>query len=384
MSDRVISDLTGDIYDAAAGGTPWSIVGRRLVQLVGAETGSLMTSNPAGGAELLYHSDFPLDAVRAYQDHYSAVDLWTNRAADVVLRRRMRPTVFRSGILVPDGEFLRSEFYNDFGRALRLRYVVGTVVPLADGGAMPVGLHRPDGAAPFEREHAERLQLVLPHLRRAMEIRARLTVPPQEAPARAALNALGTAVVVVDADLEVVLSNSAAETLAHTSGAFAFNRAPGCPPGRLTMRALHHTDEAVLLRTVRATALGGTAGGAVPLRDASNDVVTAALVSPLPRALAPEDARLENVNRRALVLLRDLRSRSAGPPAEMLRDLFKLTAAEADVARALAGCGTKERVAALRGARVSTVRTQVRAILAKTGAANLRDLERLLAALDGS
>jgi DNA-binding NarL/FixJ family response regulator len=53
------------------------------------------------------------------------------------------------------------------------------------------------------------------------------------------------------------------------------------------------------------------------------------------------------------------------------------------VARALAGGATKRAVADARGLREATVRTQVRAVLDKTGAANLRDLERLLAGLRG-
>jgi DNA-binding CsgD family transcriptional regulator len=67
----------------------------------------------------------------------------------------------------------------------------------------------------------------------------------------------------------------------------------------------------------------------------------------------------------------------------VLRDLFGLTAAEAEVARALAGGATKSSVALARGIAETTVRTQVRAVLTKTGAANLRDLERLLAGLSG-
>ncbi|WP_270936320.1 LuxR C-terminal-related transcriptional regulator, partial [Falsiroseomonas oryzae] len=67
----------------------------------------------------------------------------------------------------------------------------------------------------------------------------------------------------------------------------------------------------------------------------------------------------------------------------LLRELFGLTAAEAEVARALAGGATKAEVAGARGLRETTVRTQVRSVLAKTGAANLRDLERMLAGLVG-
>jgi DNA-binding NarL/FixJ family response regulator len=53
------------------------------------------------------------------------------------------------------------------------------------------------------------------------------------------------------------------------------------------------------------------------------------------------------------------------------------------VARALSGGVTKRAVAEARGLREATVRTQFRAVLEKTGAANLRGLERMLASLQG-
>jgi DNA-binding NarL/FixJ family response regulator len=47
----------------------------------------------------------------------------------------------------------------------------------------------------------------------------------------------------------------------------------------------------------------------------------------------------------------------------------------------LYGGATKGAVAAMRGLKESTIKSQVDAILLKTGTANLRDLERLLAGL---
>ena len=54
---------------------------------------------------------------------------YTTRAAAAVMggAHARGARVWTSGTLVPDAEFLRSEFYGDFGRALGLRYVVGTV-----------------------------------------------------------------------------------------------------------------------------------------------------------------------------------------------------------------------------------------------------------------
>jgi DNA-binding NarL/FixJ family response regulator len=82
-----------------------------------------------------------------------------------------------------------------------------------------------------------------------------------------------------------------------------------------------------------------------------------------------------------LVLLKDLAAARLPPSARLLRELFGLTATEAEVARALYGGVTKEAVAAARGLRATAIKTQVDAIPNKTGATNLRDLERVLGSL---
>ena len=82
-----------------------------------------------------------------------------------------------------------------------------------------------------------------------------------------------------------------------------------------------------------------------------------------------------------MVLLNDLSTAGLPPSAGLLRDIFGLTAMGSEIARALCSGVTKEAVAAARGLRATTIKTQVDAILVKTGAKNLRDLERLLGPL---
>jgi DNA-binding CsgD family transcriptional regulator len=80
----------------------------------------------------------------------------------------------------------------------------------------------------------------------------------------------------------------------------------------------------------------------------------------------------------ATVLTRHL-LRPSSPPIGLLIDLFGLTRSEAEVAVALAGGVTAEDVARIRRVSLDTVRTQIRTILRKTGAAGLRDFERIIA-----
>ena len=178
MSDKRVLALTEELYDAAVGGTPWTAVGESLSRLVRARSAWLAASDPQSGkTELLYRAHFPDDEVTAYQTRFRHVDLWTTRTAAAVMRAGPHaPLKARiSGHLVPNSEYVRSEYYAEQGRRLGLRHCLGTVVPLGSAGIMPVGLHRPDGDEPFTAAEAQLLDSLLPHLRRAMQLRHRLS-----------------------------------------------------------------------------------------------------------------------------------------------------------------------------------------------------------------
>jgi DNA-binding CsgD family transcriptional regulator len=341
---------------------------------------SLMVADAVSGrSEVLSHAGIAVEAVEVYRRYYRHVDLWTTRAAAAALGGPGLPVLASGEMLVPDREFLRSEFYGDFGRHHGLRYVVGTVVPLGAGRVMPIGLHRPEGAERFGQPEKRLLGLLLPHLRQAIQLRTRLAVAGGEGLGTAALDALHHGVVVVDGEMNVLLANIAAERLtAPEGGGLRLLRERA--RGGLVARACRHVEREALRRLVRATALDGQAGGAVRLHDAEDAPALAVLVSPLPARLAGGDG-LGRIEGRALLLLRGLGAERDGPPAELLRNLFGLTAAEAAVACALAGGATKAAVAAARGLRETTVRTQVRSVLEKTGTRSLRELEGLLAGL---
>lgn len=384
MPLRRILDLTEAIYDAGVGGTPWTVIGSGLTGLLTAQSGTVFVDDGTSDQpELLYRADFPMKAAVAYQDHYRSVDLWTNRAGQAAARQgaTARPRVWTSGNLVPDSEFLQSEFYVDFGRALGLRYVVGTVLPLGAAGVMPIGFHRPEGAAPFGETERRLLLCLLPHLRRSLQLRHHLRGAPAGAsPNEAALDAMSLGVVVVNSEMLILTANASAQAMATDGSVVTIRRgAAGGAAARLVLTAGNHSDGKALATLVRAAALGGTSGGAVLLRTDGDGMGIAAVVAPLPSQLSGNpNVSGGRIFGQALILLRDLTKAPSPPSTSVLRDLFGLTRAEAETASALSGGATKEAVAVARGLRVTTVRTQVRAILGKTGATNLRDLERLL------
>ena len=83
---------------------------------------------------------------------------------------------------------------------------------------------------------------------------------------------------------------------------------------------------------------------------------------------------------RVLLCLRNLAA-DGGPPIDNLRSLYGLTPAEAKLARALAVGKTIAECSADRGVSVNTTKTQLNALLGKTGLHRQVDLVRLLVAI---
>jgi DNA-binding CsgD family transcriptional regulator len=134
--------------------------------------------------------------------------------------------------------------------------------------------------------------------------------------------------------------------------------------------------EAQALRGLVYAVTHGGAGGMLRVTRRTQPPL-AVLVAPLPTRLHPATALAPSL---ALVLITDPADNPV-PAAQALHQLFGLTAAEAGVALALVAGRSAEEIAAERRVSVPTVRTQIRQILAKTGALHLRDLMRLLAGL---
>lgn len=85
---------------------------------------------------------------------------------------------------------------------------------------------------------------------------------------------------------------------------------------------------------------------------------------------------------RAMVLINDLEWPSSGC-GYLLRQTFGLTIAEAEVATSLMDGHEPRQIAERRGVRVSTIRTQIRSILAKCRVGRQIDLVKLIARLPG-
>jgi DNA-binding CsgD family transcriptional regulator len=380
-TESELAECVGAIYEAAANVGNWEGVGRRLCQLLGAQRAQLRIADRCGGARNVM---MPFDDSEAiYLAHYHRLNPYLVKARRDFAEARTRHlgNVMLGPELVPEQSFLSSEYYCDFARHHERRHLLAGLIGVTE--VMPFGLFRADDAQPFGSEERHLLQALLPHLQRALELRARLG---QEAKTswttRAALDALPVGVAIVDAGLRIDFMNETSrKDLAHLdSGLRALRSGPYAASG--VYLAAQGKDEAAALRRLVASATSGDAGGSMRItnRDMSSRVV---LVSPAPRGLAADEAGANGdglAEKLAMVVIRDL-GRAASPSPEMLSEVFGLSQAEADVAAALSGGASAEDVAQQRNVSLTTVRSQIRSILGKSGTENLRDFERSMASL---
>ena len=77
--------------------------------------------------------------------------------------------------IAPPEWFRTSEFLNELAVRAGIYSLVGTVVPLSGDRAAVVGIHRPKHKVAFDREDTRRLDVLIPHLKRSIQLSARLS-----------------------------------------------------------------------------------------------------------------------------------------------------------------------------------------------------------------
>ena len=373
-TDESFDLIVADLYRAAAGAVPWASPLTRIAEQLDAfgvqvhgvrrDNGAVAFSHEAGG--------FPAEAVLEYIRHWHRLD---PRAALVA---GMPTGQWISCHQEFDDEQVANEpFYQHFLIPHGGRYVSGTKVYQDDELIAFFGVHRGHRAQPLEAPALALAQRFGVHLHAALTLwRRQQGLLAHAAVGHALLEHFGHPVLLVDEQLQVVQSNALASRALADDVRLAVRGGVLSNPG----------GQANLLHAVRR--LLAPAGEA----DGASDKLVLHLASvrgesPLVLvliALRP-DATMGAFGPRplALALVHDPRAR-AQPDPFIVAASFDLTPAEARVAVRVAGGEAVDAVAADLGIRMSTARTHLRNVFAKTGVTRIPELVAVLAALPGA
>jgi DNA-binding CsgD family transcriptional regulator len=361
-------DLIGRLYDAALHEEHWPGLCDDIATAFGASSAAVLVQPASSEARFVDRSaNFDEAAVAAYEEHHRQCGLWAQKARQLGLSQ-VHANAGIPGVTALDP----TGFYSATSQQAEGCYVVGAVFAVSASELGVLDLHRVKALGNYGEEDMAGVRAFLPHLERALQLRSRLAHHGlAEHCSAAALDALATAVLLLDADLTVLYANASAAAM---FGA----EAPLCLRGARLVQAASH-DARTLARMVRAAMRGAALGAAAAAAQSLSLPRSGRLPLTLtvaPFALAEGTPGCKSC---AIVMARDPEATTAA--AETLQQLFALTPAEASVGRALAAGASLEEIAAAGGVSVNTVKTHLHRVYVKTAT---RRQGELIALIHGS
>jgi DNA-binding CsgD family transcriptional regulator len=250
-----------------------------------------------------------------------------------------------------EGELANDPCYRDYLFPRGLGHATATAIPLPTGDHFLLCLEREQAIGPVEPSAIQTLDELRSHLARSAMLSARLQLERAQI-ASETLAAIGLPALVLNEHGKVLAANSLMEAMSGYVRWRAFD-----------LVALKDRSADKLLRTaVMAIGRDETAKvSSFPVHGTDDGAMTIAHLIPI--RLSARDIFV----RCATALILSPVTLPQAPPIELVRSLFDLTAAEARVARSLAGGESVADIASDSGVSTNTVRTHVRGVLEKTG-----------------
>jgi DNA-binding CsgD family transcriptional regulator/PAS domain-containing protein len=397
-SAQELSNLIEDIYAAGfdTGGDGWTRVCERLAHAIAAQ-GSVALGLQRG--RLSYAAAHAVgldrDSLVRYQAYYAGID----PVFEPRLRHAPAGTMLLSDAIMPPGELRRTEFGADWLRPHGFDAGLAAVLVRHGSAESILYVARPIDRGSFTREEIETAGLLLPHLSGAVRVSLRLAeLDAARNALEHALDRWAQAVVLVDSGGRVHAANRAAEALLRLDDGVAversrdFGRGQLCAAGPGATKSLHRLIEIAASIAARHAAgpAGLPPGGPLTmmLERPSRRPPLAVLITPLaPRARASGALLLDldPGGSRPLVavfILDPSVDEGAGSATKaLLREAYRLTPAETEVAVALATGDGLRAVAAAHGVTLATVRTQAQQVYRKTSVRGQAGLARLVGRL---
>lgn len=368
VRENEVLDLIGNIYDAATDASQWSSVLQNLVRLTNSNTGNLAELDLTSGATTpIAAVDMPHKGFSDYETYYWQEDIWTPKPGTFEIGR-----AYSSQRTIDDQVLLRSGFYHDWMKPLRLFYGMGGI-PLVDGKKMLlIGVHRPWTR---QRAYGDRdvglLQLLFPHFKRALQLQHRLEKAAVERGAFAdAVDYLPRGVFAFDGNGRLLWTNRTGHELCRQADGLAIRKS--------NLTAALPAENQRLQQLIRQTVQPGndidpSCGDTMLVSRPSGLRRYIVLVSPLSAGRRPRNDR----HPAAIVFVTDP-ERTPEVSMDQLMRLYGLTPAEAQLALHLAvGLSLKD-IAERSRRTMNTVRSQLKQVLHKTGTTRQAQLVRLV------
>lgn len=376
VAPEKLSTVIGKIYDSAVDPALWPDALESACGLIGATLGYIGLFDTRNRTlRVPCYCGGNAEMIRSYETLVPLNPFW-----DVMSQYQIGQIAFTSELMEKSGltesEVMESKFFKEWAQPSGLRDVVAGIFINGDGRIGSVNLHTPPTRDLVGPRDLAVMELLLPHVRRAVTIGDLLDVKSITAAAfEATLNALTSAVVLVDGGGRILQINQAAQTMFSANGPILSLR------GEL---ATHRAEATNALRSAIARAAMneselGYGGIGVPIRNRNGDSLAHSIAHVLPLKSGTLRPGL-SLGAVAAVFVTPAYE-TVAPPVEALAALYDLTPTEARVMIEIASGKNRAATAITLGIADSTVKTHLARVFEKTGTSEQPELAKLVASL---
>ncbi|MFA9459818.1 helix-turn-helix transcriptional regulator [Thiohalorhabdus sp. Cl-TMA] len=372
LDNQRLAGLIDLIYGAATDPESWTRFLAAIAAALDAKSALIRTIDLEGPPRVLmsYHHNLDPNLQDEYCAHLVQLDPY------LAALRRLPPGRMVTDEQVLDRRSLQStSFYNHYMRPLDNQFIVGGFVQREETRSTIFGVHRHHGSTPFEREHLEAVQLLVPHIQRSIGLQRMLDLQTLRAEsAERALDKLSIATFLLDDETRVVHANPSGDRLLRHGRGLRMRSG-----GHLGARDAEQCDAlSALLARARAAASGNGPPAAETMLlqgDTGGSERLLAVAYPVPEHR--EYYRQAWPTARVALYVGDLDDTGV-LRAESLATLYGLTPAETRLAMSLARGRDLQELSREWSISPHTLRTQLKAVFSKTGVRRQTELVRLL------
>ncbi|MFO1111132.1 MAG: LuxR C-terminal-related transcriptional regulator [Bradyrhizobium sp.] len=368
MRLEVLSEAIGSIYDCVLAPQEWPRA-LRLVSSFGASAASsvVIRDRTAEGGISVFEHGADQSFLRLY---FETLVASRTRAKQVALDHL--GDVATMTMLAGEREPLNSDFYVKWVKPLGFRDVLGVLVLKSGKRIAWFSVVRSDIQSRFEDADVQQLGLLSPHICRALLISDALELQTVTATRlEETVDSLSTGILLTEGRGRISYMNGSAENLLKSGTALRSK------DGHLIAARADSRDalSSAIAQSVSGRAPASTGQYSVPLPD---DEGAGLIANVLPLQWRDGRNPLGSLPGAAAVIIQNP-AESPKPPLEALAKLYGLTASEQKVLELIAEGAAPQEAADRLSVSLTTVKTHLQHVFAKTGTGRQADLVRLVA-----
>lgn len=307
---------------------------------------------------------FSGDTVRRYERDFAALD-----PAPPAFMTRPAGTAIPTYRMLPEETKRPGVFFSEFFRPVGLEECLGGTLATTNGRFAMVGLHRAPDRVAFDDSDIAKLESLMPHLSRALQLRrAFLALDRRNAALAEACDRAAAGYVGVDPEGRILFANEAARRLSSRDDGLGLDR-----NGRLYAARREANQR---LAELQANVAAGGAGGLAHVPRPKGGAY-AVMVAPLFLDGGIDKERRQK--RGTLFVIHDPLARLPSSP-QLIAELFRLPPGSAALLAALVAGEELKDYAERTGISMNTVRFHLKTAYARTGAHRQTELVRLIIA----